>query len=408
MSTKATTKAQQQAGTAVAEPKPSAWAKAWDGFQIEINQRANEIGAQLPSNVTRDRFINVTIAAVKQTPTILTATPRSLFAAIAKAAQDGLMPDGREGVITVYSQKIANTSPQEYENVAQWNPMAYGLRKRARELDGIIIDAQVVFDGDDFEYELGDAPYIRHKPKPRSEAMDASAGIAVYAIFRHQEQGILHREVMWKPEVFATMNQSKAKTSLMWTTFWTEGWRKACVRRGMKSVPVSPKLEALIARNDEDFDFGHDPSPPRQIGRTLPPAPPSDDEIDGASTTIEGATNSAATATKPANPATTTEPPVDEKQEPYTGPDDASTSMPADAGTEEWFGNLTYWAESAGDQSALDEVWRDMEVNAELAEGSDARTIADELYERHRQRLELKALREAGQGDLLGGGENHG
>lgn len=245
--------------------------EAWATFQDDLNKRADEIGSQLPSNVSRERFLGASMAAVKANPQILTATPRSLMAALTKAAQDGLLPDGREGIITVYSQKIPNTAPQQYENVAQWNPMFYGIRKRARELDGIIIDAQVVFAGDEFDYELGDSPFIKHKPKARTEAVDASAGVAVYAIFRHPEQGILHREVMWKPEVFATMNQSRAKSSLMWTTFWTEGWRKAVGRRGSKSVPVSAQLERLIQRDDENFDFSPTPA------KVLPPPIPDDE-----------------------------------------------------------------------------------------------------------------------------------
>lgn len=251
MSTKSETKPQQAVATQAAPPRK----EAWENFQTELEKRATEIGSQLPSNVSRDRFLNASIAAVKQTPSILTATPRSLFAALTKAAQDGLLPDGREGVITVFNQKVPNTSPQQYENIAQWNPMFYGIRKRARELDGIIIDAQVVFAGDDFEYELGDSPFIKHKPKPRSEKSDASAGLAVYAIFRHPTEGILHREVMWRPDVFDVMNQSRAKTSLMWTTFWTEGWKKTVGRRAAKSVPVSPALERLITRDDENFEF---------------------------------------------------------------------------------------------------------------------------------------------------------
>lgn len=245
--------------------------EAWETFNDELNKRADEIGSQLPANVSRERFIGASLAAVKATPGILAATPRSLMAALTKAAQDGLLPDGREGIITVY-----NTTKDGV--LAQWNPMFYGIRKRARELDGIIIDAQVVVEGDEFDYELGDEPRINHKPKARAEVIDASKGIAVYAIFRHPTEGILHREVMWKPEVFAVMNQSRAKTSLMWTTFWTEGWRKTVGRRGAKSVPVSPQLERLITRDDESFDF---PKAQAMIeSRPTPPSPPAEDEPD--------------------------------------------------------------------------------------------------------------------------------
>jgi len=266
--TETTTKSKTDAPQAAPAAQLPSRREDWENFKTELDKRADEIGSQLPPNVTKDRFIGASLAAVKATPAILTATPRSLMSALTKAAQDGLLPDGREGIITVYSTTVDG----QKQNIAQWNPMFYGIRKRARELDGIIIDAQVVYVGDEFDYELGDHPFIKHKPKARTEKVDASAGLAVYAIFRHPTEGILAREVMWKVDVFDVMNQSRAKGSLMWTTFWTEGWRKTVGRRGAKSVPVSPQLERLIQRDDENFSF--DQTPPMLAPPSPPSAPP--------------------------------------------------------------------------------------------------------------------------------------
>lgn len=253
------------AETLPAKPK-NAKLVAWEDFQVEIDARSKEIASQLPSTVTFDRFKNAAIAAVKANPDILKASPRTLFNALIKAAQDGLVPDGREGVITVYGTD------------ASWNAMLFGLRKRARELDGIIIDAQVVVEGDVFEYELGDEPRIHHVPSPRPPTwMPPEKGIAAYAIFRHPTQGILHREVMWGAEIRRTQAASKAKDSLMWTGFWTEGWRKTVARRGSKSVPVSPQLERLIQRDDENFTFATDHP---KLTPPTPPSPPAEDEPD--------------------------------------------------------------------------------------------------------------------------------
>jgi recombination protein RecT len=224
----------------------------WEDFQAEIKNRADELASQLPSNVSRDRFINAAIAAVKQTPDILKATPRSLFAAITKAAQDGLMPDGREGIITLYGQ------------IAQWNPMIYGLRKRARELDGIIVDAQVVRENDIFDWEAGDNPRILHKIK----LGDRGKMVGAYAIFKNSEEGIIAREVMDAEQIAKVREQSRAKDSLMWTKFDTEAWRKTVARRGIKSVPCSAPLERLVQRDDDLFDFTQD----RQIAPPPPPA----------------------------------------------------------------------------------------------------------------------------------------
>lgn len=214
---------------------------AWQDFEGELKRRKREIAAMLPTHISRERFNSSAIAAVKQNPDLLTATPRSLFGAITKSAQDGILPDGREGIISVYG------------NVAQWNPMTYGLRKRARELDGILIDAQVVQESDSFIWHQGDNPHIEHIPAklgtPRGEM------IGVYAIFKRENGTVLHREVLDKADVEAIRSQSRAKDSLMWTKFAKEGWRKSAIRRGIKSVPVSETLEAIIRRDDESFDF---------------------------------------------------------------------------------------------------------------------------------------------------------
>jgi recombination protein RecT len=225
---------------------------AWQDFEKELSSREKSIAALLPRHVGKARFLSSAIAAVKQTPDLLKCTPRSLFAAIGKSAQDGLIPDGREGVITIYKERQKDGS---YQNVAQWNPMTYGLRKRARELDAILINAQVVHENDHFVREEGDNPHIEHQPaqlgQPRGKMIGA------YAVFRN-DSGILHREVMDAEQIETVRAQSKAPDSLMWKKFTQEAWRKTVIRRGIKSVPVSEKLEAIARRDDDLFNFETD------------------------------------------------------------------------------------------------------------------------------------------------------
>lgn len=219
----------------------------FDDFKSQLDQRANEIAQMLPSTVTKEKFLATASAAIKQTPDLLLCTPRSLFAAITKAAQDGILPDGREGVITKYGTE------------AVWNPMTHGLRKRARELAGILIDAQVVHENDAFLWRQGDEPGIDHVPAKLGTPRGAMIG--VYAIFKLENGVILGREVMDRDQVEMVRNQSKAKDSLMWTKFVSEGWRKSVIRRGIKAVPVSDDLENIVRRDDENFDF--DAAPPK-------------------------------------------------------------------------------------------------------------------------------------------------
>lgn len=244
----------------------------WDDFERELKQREQAISSMLPQHIGKQRFINSAIAAVKQTPDLLTATPRSLFAAITKSAQDGLLPDGREGVITLYKEKQKDSS---WLNVAQWNPMTFGLRKRARELDGVIVNAQVVHENDLFVRHEGDAPSIEHNPPPLGQPRGAMIG--AYAIIRN-DTSILHREVMDATQIEAVRAQSKAPDSLMWRKFTEEAWRKTVIRRAMKSVPCSEGLETIVRRDDDMFDFteqNHERPKPRVVqggvSRSLPP-----------------------------------------------------------------------------------------------------------------------------------------
>lgn len=241
----------------------------WEDFERELQSREQSIAAMLPQHVSKHRFLSSSVAAVKQNPELLNATPRSLFNAVTKSAQDGLLPDGREGIITIYREKQRDNS---YALVAQWNPMIGGLRKRARELDAIIVNAQVVHEHDHFVRDEGDDPKIEHKPAP----LGAERGklIGAYAIFRNGD-GILHREVMDAPQIEAVRAQSKAPNSLMWTKFAEEGWKKTVVRRGFKSVPCSENLEVVVRRDDDMFNFDTTggPTTPKPRATVVQPPP---------------------------------------------------------------------------------------------------------------------------------------
>lgn len=341
-------------------------------FSEALIQRVDDIAPLLPSHIKKERFIASAHAAVKQNPELLECTIRSLFNALTKAAQDGLLPDGREGVITFYKTKTEQNGKEVWAKVASWNPMAYGLRKRAREIDNIIIDAQVVFENDHFVWHQGDDPRIEHEPAKLGT--DRGKMIGVYGIFRRENGQILHREIMDRAQVMATKEQSKAKTSLMWTTFETEGWRKAVVRRGMKTVPVSEDLERIITRDDENFDFRSQPAPDDVSGPALilplspPPAPPP--------------------APKPG--------PAEVVQEPQTAADERAAARTMQNGGSQpdqladWIGERIEEANVAGTVAILDEL--DDQVCGELdtANRDDQRTRWNAAYSARKAALGKK------------------
>jgi RecT family len=192
---------------------------AFEGFRNELIARDEEIGSLLPTTISREAFRNTAIIAVKKNPQLLECERRSLHNAVSAAAFDGLRPDGKEGVILPRREKFKvkddkGKETEKWHLVASWQPMTYGIRKRARELDSMVIDAAVVHKNDTFDWDVGDTPYIHHKPTP----LDTDPGemVGVYAIFRRGDD-ILHREVMRKVDVMAVKSISKQKDGLLWT-----------------------------------------------------------------------------------------------------------------------------------------------------------------------------------------------
>ena len=85
-----------------------------------IEKMAPQFKAALPAHVSVEKFVRVTLTAVQNNPSLLNLNRSSLFMACLRAAQDGLLPDGRQGAIVGFRDQ------------AQWMPMVAGLMVLAR------------------------------------------------------------------------------------------------------------------------------------------------------------------------------------------------------------------------------------------------------------------------------------
>src|SRR5688500_3847048 len=104
----------------------------------QLEQRAPEFAAALPAHLPVERFKRVLLTAFQVNPELLEVERRSLWNAAMRAAQDGLLPDGKEGAMVV--RKDRNRG-----KLANWQPMIAGIRKKARNSGEIASwDAHVV------------------------------------------------------------------------------------------------------------------------------------------------------------------------------------------------------------------------------------------------------------------------
>lgn len=195
-------------------------------------------------------FTQVVIRAVQQDPELLNADRNSLFLACQTAAQDGLLPDKKDGALVVYNTKSGN----QWIKKVQWQPMIGGLRKKLAN-HGFSLRAEVVYANDEFSYEMGDDPKIIHRPKVFGERGEI---VGAYAIAT-DEKGNKYRETMDLDELEKVRNSSKNPNGGPWQTWRTEMYRKTVAKRLFKVLPlISIDVADLLERDNEQFvDMAH-------------------------------------------------------------------------------------------------------------------------------------------------------
>lgn len=229
--------------------------------QVRSEQFQQQVALALPGNVTPARFVRATVTALMQNPDLATADRESVFVAAIKCATDGLLPDGREAALVMFGDKAA------------YLPMVGGFRKIAAD-HGWTIRSAVVYEADEFTYELGLEPKLTHRPAPlRTERGQM---IAAYAVGSHRD-GRREFEVMNAAEIEKVRNVSRAKNSGPWKDWPERMWEKTAARRLFAKLPLDrssdTRIESLLEASKENAaDLLYGPDGTATPARQLPPA----------------------------------------------------------------------------------------------------------------------------------------
>lgn len=217
-------------------------------FAEDLQRNKTQIAAVLPAHITPEKFVRTVLTAVTQTPDLLQVDRRTLFNACVKCAADGLIPDGREAALVVFNVKDKATGG--WKKSAQYMPMVRGLIKLARQSGEIAtISANIVREGDEFEYVLGDDERLIHRPNLESHGKAR----LVYATVTFKD-GSRQREVLTMADVAKAREVSKSKDSGPWKDWFDEMAKKTAIRRLLKYVNLSPDAQRAI-ESDDDTDF---------------------------------------------------------------------------------------------------------------------------------------------------------
>lgn len=204
----------------------------------------------LPDGVTPKRFASVAVAAIKGSPELIAADRESLYNAIVRCAQDGLMPDGKEAALVIYKDRKRG-------DIVRYMPMVGGFRKIAATY-GISIVADVVRDGDTFDYSKV-PPALAHKPAPLGKQRGDIIG--AYAVAYRAGKLIAAPEVMEPAEIEKVRAVSRSAKSEYgpWVNWWDRMAAKTVARRLFAQLPLADTDEqtrSVIAASDNEFDFG--------------------------------------------------------------------------------------------------------------------------------------------------------
>lgn len=246
----------EQLRRAVAPAKPTQTAVADDNKPktiVEILKSADfkaQMALALPKTLTADRLIRIVLTECRKTPELRRCNQASFFGAVLQCAQLGLEPGSALGhcYLLPYGNGKAKDGLPNCQLIIGYRGMI-DLARRSGQI--VSINAYCVHEKDEFIYELGLHPDIKHRP---SAMANRGPVTFVYAVAQLQGGGVQF-EVMSRAEIEAVRSQSKAGTRGPWVTHWEEMARKTVVRRLFKYLPVS--TEALRAVEvDEKSDRG--------------------------------------------------------------------------------------------------------------------------------------------------------
>lgn len=175
----------------------------------------------LPKAVDADRFARVAVLAIQRTPDLLNKDRNSLFLAVRSCASMGLMPDGKEAALVAFGNAVVSM------------PMVGGLIKIAAK-HGYVMASGVIYENDDFFYELGIDPVMHHRPPKLGQ--DRGKLLGAWAQARH-ESGQVYLDVMDVADMEKVRSVSRAKNGDLWTKWVTEAYRKSVTRRLFKNLP---------------------------------------------------------------------------------------------------------------------------------------------------------------------------
>lgn len=188
-----------------------------------------------------NRFLTAAIEYVRKVPKLLECEPTSLMMAFVQSAQFRFMPSSVGGEAYVIPYGSEAKFQLGYQGIVT-------LLYRTNKVKAI--SANIVYKNDDFEYEEGLSPKLKHKFSPFADVKDRGEPVGVYTV-ADMGDNIRTFKVMGKDSIMGIKNLSKAKGSK--ESPWNSDkdpenwmWKKTCLIQHAKLLPKTQELQQAI------------------------------------------------------------------------------------------------------------------------------------------------------------------
>lgn len=198
-----------------------------------------EIRRALPRHLDADRMLRLSLTALRMSPQLAACDPKSLLAAVVQASQLGLeIGVGGQAYLIPYGKE------------AQFVPGWQGLVDLVARAGRAAVWTGAVYDGDSFDFEMGDKPYVRHKPGHQFNE-DPDALLYVYSVGRIRDSEYPIIDVWSNAKVRSHFNRfNKVGQRHYAHKNWEMYARKMPLLQVVKYLPKSPQLLTAMALDD--------------------------------------------------------------------------------------------------------------------------------------------------------------
>ena len=200
-----------------------------------VIEMKGQIQAALPKHISADRIARIALTALRNSPKLGDCSPQSFLGSLMVASQLGLEPNTPLGQCYLIPYGKECQFQLGYKGILD---LAYRTGHYS------MIYAAEVYQGDEFEYELGLNKKLIHVPRKGAKI---GQPIAYYAVYKLKD-GSGDFSLMWKEDVEAHGKKfSKSYNNGPWKTNFSAMAKKTCIIDVLKYAPKSIEVAQALS-----------------------------------------------------------------------------------------------------------------------------------------------------------------